>query len=49
MGVHKLIHGYSGEYPLFLAKENHFVFNPHILQILAIFQYPPNILVQHQQ
>jgi hypothetical protein len=38
----------TSEYPLLLAKENHFVFNPPILQIIATFQHSPNILVQHQ-
>jgi hypothetical protein len=27
MGGHKLIHGYSAEYLLFLTKQNHVVFN----------------------
>jgi hypothetical protein len=29
IGGHKLIHGYSAEYPFSLANENHVVFNPH--------------------
>jgi hypothetical protein len=28
IGGHKLIHGYSSEYPLFLVKENHLVLKP---------------------